>query len=417
MSFAPVDQQLSLILRGTVDVQVEDELRKKLEASRETGKPLRIKAGFDPTAPDLHLGHTVLLTKMRQFQDLGHHAMFLIGDFTALIGDPTGRSATRPPLTPEQIAENAETYKTQVFKVLDPERTEVMFNSAWMNEMGADGLIRLAAKHSVARMLERDDFKKRYASGQSISVHEFLYPLVQAYDSVAMKADVELGGTDQLFNLLVGRQIMRDYGLAPQCILTTPLLEGLDGRLVDGQIVGDKMSKSLNNYVGVNDEPLDMFGKLMSVSDDLMWRYLDLLSTRSSEAIADLRERVSSGEQHPRDAKVDFASEIVARYHGAPIAEESAAEWSRIFSQRKIPTDIPEVTLATEDGSITLLAVLTGVKEPELVSSGGEAKRMLKQGAVSVDGDKLQDPYHRLEAGKTHVVKVGKRRFAKVTLS
>ena len=416
MSFAPVEEQLSLILRGTVDVQVEAELRKKLEHSRATSTPLRVKAGFDPTAPDLHLGHTVLLTKMRQFQELGHHAMFLIGDFTALIGDPTGRSATRPALTREQIAENAETYKAQVFKVLDPDRTEILFNSTWMNELGADGLIRLAAKHSVARMLERDDFKKRYASGQSISVHEFLYPLVQAYDSVAMKADVELGGTDQLFNLLVGRQIMRDYGLPAQCILTTPLLEGLDARLVEGKIVGDKMSKSLHNYVGVDDEPLDMFGKLMSVSDDLMWRYLDLLSTRSSEEIEEMKTSVSRGDLHPRDAKVNFASELVGRYHGESIAEESATEWARIFSQRKVPTDIPEVTLSTEAGTITLLGLLTGVKEPVLVASGGEAKRMLKQGAVSLDGEKLQDPYHELTAGQTHVVKVGKRRFAKVTL-
>lgn len=417
MSFAPVDEQMSLILRGTVDVQVEAELRKKLEHSRTTGVPLRVKAGFDPTAPDLHLGHTVLLTKMKQFQDLGHHALFLIGDFTALIGDPTGRSATRPALTHEQIAENAETYKTQVFKVLDPEKTEVLFNSTWMNDLGAAGLIRLAAKHSVARMLERDDFKKRYSAGQSISVHEFLYPLVQAYDSVVIRADVELGGTDQLFNLLVGRQIMRDYGQAPQCILTTPLLEGLDARAVDGKIVGDKMSKSLNNYVGVDDECLDMFGKLMSVSDDLMWRYLDLLSTRSSAELATLREQVGSGELHPRDAKVGFASEIVGRYHGAAAATQSAEEWSRIFSQRKVPTDIPEVTLTTADESMTLLAVLTGVSEPTLVSSGGEAKRMLKQGAVSVDGEKLQDPYHPLPKGGTYVVKVGKRRFAQVTLA
>jgi tyrosyl-tRNA synthetase len=417
MSFAPVDEQMSLILRGSVDVQVEVELRKKLEHSRATGTPLRVKAGFDPTAPDLHLGHTVLLTKMKQFQDLGHHALFLIGDFTALIGDPTGRSATRPALTPAQISENAETYKTQVFKVLDPDRTEILFNSEWMNDLGAAGLIRLAAKHSVARMLERDDFKKRYASGQSISVHEFLYPLVQAYDSVAMKADVELGGTDQLFNLLVGRQIMRDYGQAPQCILTTPLLEGLDARAVEGKIEGDKMSKSLNNYVGVDDDPLDMFGKLMSISDDLMWRYLDLLSTRSSAELDELRAQVGAGDLHPRDAKINFAAEIVNRYHGEAASSQSADEWSRIFSQGKVPTDIPEVTLTTLGDSLTLLALLTGVSEPALVSSGGEAKRMLKQGAVSVDGEKIQDPYHPLAGGRTYVVKVGKRRFAKVTLA
>jgi tyrosyl-tRNA synthetase len=417
MAFAPVDEQLSLILRGTVDVHVEEELRKKLARSRETGEPLRVKAGFDPTAPDLHLGHTVVLTKMRQFQDLGHHALFLIGDFTGLIGDPTGRSATRPPLTPDEIAANAETYKNQVFKILDPEKTEVLFNNQWMGEMGADGLIRLAAKHSVARMLERDDFKKRYASGQSISIHEFLYPLVQAYDSVAMKADVELGGTDQLFNLLVGRQIMRDYGQEPQCILTTPLLEGLDGHLVDGKIVGDKMSKSMGNYVGVDDEPLDMFGKLMSVSDDLMWRYLDLLSTRTEADLAALRAKVEVGQLHPRDAKANFASEIVGRFHGAPAAESSAAEWARIFSQRQIPTDIPQISIPSEDGGVRLLAALIAEVEPALVASGGEARRMLKQGAVSVDGEKIQDGQHILAAGATYVLKVGKRRFARVTIS
>jgi tyrosyl-tRNA synthetase len=414
MGFASVDQQLELILRGVVDLHVEAELRDKLERSRKSGTPLRVKAGFDPTAPDLHLGHTVLLTKMRHFQDLGHQVIFLIGDFTGLIGDPTGRSATRKALTPEQIAANAETYKTQVFKILDPDRTEVAFNSTWMRDLGAQGMIELAARYNVARMLERDDFKKRFHSGQSISVHEFLYPLVQGYDSVALRADVELGGTDQLFNLLVGRHMMKEYGLEPQCIVTTPLLEGLDGHMEDGVLVGQKMSKSLDNYVGIDEAPLEMFGKLMSTSDDLMWRYYELLSTMAPSDLAALAAAVAGGHSHPRDAKLGFASEIVARYHGAVAAEHSSAEWQRIYSQREVPSDLAELSVVGEEGGASLLAVL---RDTGLVGSGGEARRMLAQGAVSVDGERVVDLEHRLARGGVFILKVGKRRFARVSVS
>ena len=412
VSFAPVEEQLERVLQGVVDVQVQDELKRKLVKSRDTNTPLRIKAGFDPTAPDLHLGHTVLLTKMRHFQDLGHHVIFLIGDFTGLIGDPTGRSATRKALTRDEVLANAETYKEQVFKVLDPERTEVAFNSTWMAELGADGIIGLAARYNVARMLERDDFKKRFRAGQSISVHEFLYPLVQAYDSVALRADVELGGTDQLFNLLVGRHIMREFGQEPQCVLTTPLLEGLDGRLEDGVIVGAKMSKSLGNYVGVDEAPLEMFGKLMSISDDLMWRYMSLLSTEAPAEQRARRAEVEAGRQHPRDVKAAFAAEIVARYHGEGAASESRDEWFRIFSQREVPSDMPEFKLEADgDGGLGIGAVLKGAA---LVTSGGEVRRMVGPGAVSVDGDKVTELSHRLNVGGPYVVKVGKRRYASV---
>ncbi|MCB9730479.1 MAG: tyrosine--tRNA ligase [Deltaproteobacteria bacterium] len=414
MAFASVDDQLELLLRGVVDFHVEAELRQKLERSRQTDTPLRVKAGFDPTAPDLHLGHTVLLTKMRHFQDLGHQVVFLIGDFTGLIGDPTGRSATRKALTPAQIAANAETYKTQVFKILDPERTEVAFNSTWMNTLGAQGMIELAARYNVARMLERDDFKKRFHSGQSISVHEFLYPLVQGYDSVALRADVELGGTDQLFNLLVGRHMMKEYGLEPQCILTTPLLEGLDGRLEDGVLVGQKMSKSLDNYVGIDEPALEIFGKLMSVSDDLMWRYYQLLSTLAPARLAALEKDVRSGDAHPRDAKIGFATEIVARYHGDSAAAGASAEWQRIYSQGELPADMPELSIAADAEGAPLLNVL---REAGLVASGGEARRMLAQGAVSVDGERIEDLEHRLAAGGDYVVKVGKRRYARIRVA
>ena len=412
MAFAPVEEQLQLILRGTVDVHVEEELRKKLEKSRATGEPLVIKLGADPTAPDLHLGHTVVLNKLHQFQELGHRVMFLIGDFTAMIGDPTGRSATRKPITREQVESNAATYKDQLHKILDPERTEVVFNSSWMSEMGADGLIQLASSYNVARMLERDDFKKRHQGGISIGVHEFLYPLVQAYDSVALKADVELGGTDQLFNLLVGRAIMKDYGLEPQCVLTMPLLEGLDGRLENGTIVGNKMSKSLGNYVGVDEPALEIFGKLMSISDDLMWRYMDLLSSRGTEELARLRADVTSGRLHPREAKMTFAGEIVERFQGADEAVSAREEWTRIFSARETPSDLPEVTVTAQDGTAGVLSVLREAFD----MSGGEARRMLKQGAVSVDGDKVAGQEHGLPVGGPYVVKVGKRRFASVTV-
>ncbi len=412
-AFASPDEQLALILRGTVDLHVESELRAKLERSRKTGTPLRIKAGFDPTAPDLHLGHTVLLTKMRQFQELGHQVVFLIGDFTGMIGDPTGRSATRKALTREEVAANAETYKEQVFKVLDRDRTEVAFNSTWMNPMSAAGLIELAAKYNVARMMEREDFRTRYQTGQSISVHEFLYPLVQGYDSVALKADVELGGTDQLFNLLMGRHVMKEYGLEPQCIVTTPLLEGLDAKLEGGAIVGAKMSKSFGNYVGVSEAPLEQFGKLMSITDDLMWRYYDLLSTRSTAALAALKADVAEGRMHPKDAKVELGREIVGRYHGAEAAARASEEWQRIFSARELPSDMPEVTLAGEGGGVVITAVL---KDSGLAASGGEARRLIAQGGVSVDGARVPDTDFRLEVGGPYVLKVGKKRFARVTV-
>lgn len=414
MPFPPVDEQLALILRGVVDVPAEDDLRHKLERSRATGKPLCVKVGFDPTAPDLHLGHTVLLTKMRQFQDLGHRVVFLIGDFTAMIGDPTGRSATRVALTRDEVLKNAETYKAQVFKVLDPERTEIRFNSEWIDALGTAGVIELAAKYNVARMMEREDFKTRFLTGVSISVHEFLYPLMQGYDSVALEADIELGGTDQLFNLLIGRHLMKEYGKEPQSILTTTLLEGLDARLVDGVIVGKKMSKSLGNYVGVDEAPLEMFGKLMSITDDLMWRYFDLLSTRPSVELAALRAEVEGGGMNPRDAKIALARELVARYHGADAGEGARVEWERIFSARQLPSDMPEVTLAAHgEGALHIAAVL---RDAALVESGGEARRMVIQGAVTIDGDKVTALDHGVDVGGPYVIKVGKRRFARVTI-
>jgi len=413
MVFAPVDEQLALILRGAVDVLVEDELREKLKKSFASGTPLRVKAGFDPTAPDLHIGHTVLLTKLRQFQELGHTVIFLIGDFTAMIGDPTGRSATRRALTRDEVVANAETYKAQVFKILDPDETEVRFNSEWLDAMGSVEVIELAAKYTVARMMEREDFKTRYAAGQAISVHEFLYPLMQGYDSVALKADVELGGTDQLFNLLMGRHLQGQYGQAPQSVLTMPLLEGTDGRLVDGVITGKKMSKSLGNYVGIDEAPLEMFGKLMSITDDLMWRYADLLSTRPTAELKAAREEIEGGAVNPRDFKIALAKEIITRYHGALAADGAATEWMRIFSQREVPTDMPEVSLPRDgDG----LAIVNALRDASLVSSGGEARRMLKQGAVSVDGERVTSPEHQIPPGGPYVLKVGKKRFAQVTI-
>ncbi|PIE19371.1 MAG: tyrosine--tRNA ligase [Proteobacteria bacterium] len=413
MSFPTVEEQLCLILRGVVDAPAEQELRAKLEKSRETNTPLRVKAGFDPTAPDLHLGHTVLLTKLRQLQDLGHQIVFLIGDFTAMIGDPTGRSATRKALTRDQVMANAETYKAQVFKVLDAERTEVRFNSSWLDELGTVGVIQLAARYTVARMMEREDFRTRFHRGQSISVHEFLYPLMQGYDSVALEADIELGGSDQLFNLLVGRHLMKEYGLRPQSVLTMPLLEGLDAKLVGGEIVGKKMSKSYGNYVGIDEPPLEMFGKVMSVTDDVMWRYAELLSTAPSQLLAARKAKVAAG-GNPRDAKIALGTEIVARYHGDAAAATAAAEWRRIFSRREVPAEMPQIELPAVDGELPILDALRGAA---LVKSGGEARRMLKQGAVSVDGDKVADLAATLAAGGSYVIKVGKRRFARVTVS
>ena len=398
---ASVEESLALIKRGADELLIESELAEKLKS----GRPLRIKAGFDPTAPDLHLGHTVLINKMRHFQELGHHILFLIGDFTGMIGDPSGKNAARPPLSREQVLENAKTYQDQVFKILDPEKTEICFNSKWIEPLGASGMIRLAAQYTVARMLERDDFAKRYRGGQPIAIHEFIYPLCQGYDSVAMKADVELGGTDQKFNLLVGRELQKHYGQSPQCVLMMPLLEGLDGV--------NKMSKSLGNYVGISEPPREIFGKLMSVTDDLMWRYYDLLSFRSAEEIARLRREVGEG-RNPRDVKVMFAQEIVTRFHGAAAAVDALADFEARFKQGAIPDDIAEVTLASIDGGLSIVQVL---RQAGLTASTSEAMRMIAQGGVKADGEKVGDKDALIPSGVTLVLQVGKRKFAKVTVS
>ena len=391
---------LAVIGRGADEVILEEDLRRKLAR----GKPLRVKAGFDPTAPDLHLGHTVVLNKMRQFQDLGHHVMFLIGDFTGMIGDPSGRNVTRPPLTPEQIAENAETYKAQVYKVLDPERTEILFNSTWCSQLGADGIVRLAGKWTVARMLERDDFSKRFAEQRPISIHELLYPLVQGYDSVAMRSDVELGGTDQKFNLLVGRELQKDYGQEPQVIITMPLLEGIHGP--------EKMSKSLGNYVGIHEPPIEMFGKLMSVSDEMMWRYVELLSFESLATISQWKRSVSEG-VNPRDVKARFAQEIVARFHDRAAAERALGDFDARFRHGGIPDDLPEQVMSAPAEGMSINQVL---KSTGVCPSTSEALRMIEQGGVRVNGDKVSDKALRLFPGSTYVLQVGKRKFAKVTL-
>jgi tyrosyl-tRNA synthetase len=392
---------LEIIKRGCDELLLEAELKQKLEL----GRPLRIKAGFDPTAPDLHLGHTVLLNKMRQLQDLGHHALFLIGDFTGMIGDPTGKNATRPPLSREQVLANAQSYKEQVFKVLDPAKTEVVFNSAWMDKFSAVDLIKLAATHTVAQMLERDDFGKRYRSNQPIAIHEFVYPLVQGYDSVALKADMELGGTDQKFNLLMGRELQKHYGQPAQCILTMPLLEGLDGI--------NKMSKSLGNYVGITEPPQEMFGKLMSVSDELMWRYLELLSSESLATIAKWREETQQG-RNPRDIKVLLAQEMVARFHSRKAAEDALAEFEARFKQGVLPEDMPEITVAASGGQIGIAQLL---KQAGLVPSTSEANRMIEQGGVKLDGEKVSDKALQVKAGAVVVAQVGKRKFGRVTVN
>ena len=396
----PAQEQLAELRRGTAEILLEADLEKKLKM----GRPLRIKAGFDPTAPDLHLGHTVLINKMALFQRLGHEVIFLIGDFTGLIGDPTGRNATRPPLTPDDVKANAVTYEAQIFKILDPKLTRVDFNSRWMGSMNAAGLIQLAAKHTVARMLERDDFAKRYKGGQPIAIHEFLYPLVQGYDSVALEADVELGGTDQKFNLLVGRQLQEAYGQEPQVVMTMPLLEGLDGV--------NKMSKSLGNYIGITEPPDQMFGKLMSISDDLMWRYFELLSFRPNADLARLREEVAGG-RNPRDVKFELGVEIVERFHGGGSGARARDEFIARFQQGALPEDIAEVTLA---GGAEGLAIANLLKAAGLVPSTSEAFRQLKQGAVKVDGERVEDGAMKFAAGTTHVFQVGKRRLARVTV-
>jgi tyrosyl-tRNA synthetase len=387
---------LEIIRRGAEEILLQEELQARLDL----GRPLRVKAGFDPTAPDLHLGHTVLINKLRQFQDLGHEVLFLIGDFTGMIGDPTGKNITRKPLTRTEVLANAATYEHQIFKILDPERTTVVFNSQWMGEMGAADLIHLAAKHTVARMLERDDFSKRYASGQPIAIHEFIYPLVQGYDSVALRADVELGGTDQKFNLLVGRELQKHYGQSPQVILTMPLLEGLDGI--------QKMSKSLNNYVGVDEPPDEMFGKLMSISDDLMWRYFALLSTRSSRHIADLRR-----DAHPRDAKMSLAAEIVDRYHGPAAAADARESFVARFTRGQLPDTMPEARIVSGGRALPIANVL---KEAGLTASTSEALRLIQQGAVRIDGARISDKALSLSPGATAVIQVGKRRIARVVI-
>ena len=410
---ATPDEQFAEVTRATVDLQVADELRSKLRRSYEREQPLIVKAGFDPNRPDLHLGHTLLLTRMRRFQDFGHEVVFLIGDFTAMIGDPSGKNVTRPALSREEVLANADTYKTQVFKVLDPERTKIRFNSEWLDALGTEGTVRLAAHWPLARMLERDDFKTRFREGRSISMHELLYPLFQGYDSVALKADVELGSTDQLFNLLVGRTLMREYGLEAQVILTGPILEGLDARMEEGRIVGEKMSKSLDNYVSVAEPASEMFGKLMSITDDLMWRYAELLSTRPLEAIHADRERVTGGELHPKDVKVAFAREMVSRFHGPKAAEEAAADFERRFSRREVdPEKFPEHVLATGGARAPLVRALL---DAQLVASTSDARRLITQGAVKVDGERVTDPKAELTPG-THLVQVGKLRAARITV-
>lgn len=392
--------ELQQILRGVDEVLVEHELIKKLAE----GRPLRIKAGFDPTAPDLHLGHTVLINKLKTFQDLGHKVLFLIGDFTGMIGDPTGKNVTRKPLTRDDVIANALTYQQQVFKILDPDKTEVMFNSTWMNAMTPADLIQLAAKHTVARMLERDDFSKRFKSGQAIAIHEFLYPLIQGYDSVAMQADIELGGTDQKFNLLVGRQLQEVYGQKPQVVITMPILEGLDGV--------QKMSKSLNNYIGIADSAEEMFGKIMSISDQLMWRYFELLSFRPLAEVKQWEQNCQAGE-NPRQYKVQLAQEIITRFHNEAAAIYALESFEARFQRGAMPEDIEEICVAINGDTHSVTAIL---KEAGLTASTSEAMRMINQGAVKIDGEKVTDPKIMLRVGSQHVYQVGKRKFARVSL-
>ena len=403
MAFPSVNEQMDLLRQGAVDLVSEEELAAKLERAGKTGDPLIVKVGFDPSAPDIHLGHTVVMRKMKQFQDFGHEVVFVVGDFTGMIGDPSGKSKTRPQLTPEQIQENARTYEEQAFRILDPAHSRTAFNSTWLNELGSAGLIRLAAKYTVARMMERDDFKKRYEGQQPIALHEFLYPLAQAYDSVALKADVEMGGTDQLFNLLVGRDIMREYGLEPQVVLTMPLLVGTDGV--------DKMSKSLDNYIGIDDEPADMYGKVMSLSDDTMWTYWQLCTERTDDEVEVLRAQVGSGELHPKAAKQALARTIVADYNDEAAAAAAEAEFEKVFAGGQLPTDMPEVAVDS-DGDAWIVVVMN---ECGFAASNGEARRLIKQGAVSLDGERIGNDQATVPAdGTARVLKVGKRRFARV---
>jgi len=393
--------QLEVIKRGCHELLIEEELVQRLV----TGSPLRIKAGFDPTAPDLHLGHTVLLNKMRQLQDLGHHALFLIGDFTGMIGDPSGKNITRPPLTRDQVMDNAKSYSDQVFKILRPDQTEVVFNSTWMDKVDAAGLIKLAATHTVARMLERDDFGKRYQANQPIAIHEFLYPLIQGYDSVALKSDIELGGTDQKFNLLMGRELQRHYGQSPQCVLTMPLLEGLDGV--------NKMSKSSGNYIGIAETPSEIFGKLMSISDDLMWRYIDLLSLEPLEVTRQWKRGVEEG-RNPRDIKVIFAKEVVSRFHSKAGAEAALEDFEARFSRGSIPEEMPEKILHADEGGLPIAQAL---KQAGMTASTTEALRMIDQGGVKLNGARISDKSIKLACGETTVVQVGKRKFVRISIT
>lgn len=398
-----INESLAIIKRGSDELLIETELIEKLRLSIKSGQPLRIKAGFDPTAPDLHLGHTVLINKLRHFQDLGHQVLFLIGDFTGMIGDPTGKSATRPPLTKEQVAENAKSYAEQVFKILDKDKTEIVFNSSWLTDLGAAGMLKLAASLTVARMLERDDFSKRFKSNQPIAIHEFMYPLLQGYDSVALKANVELGGTDQKFNLLMGRELQKQAGQAQQCVLTMPLLEGLDGV--------NKMSKSLNNYIGINEPPEIIFAKIMSVSDDLMWRYIELLSFESLETITQWKADIAGG-ANPRDTKVRFAQEIVARFHSQADAEKALNDF-QTRAKGGVPDDVPEISINIQGESIGIAQML---KMAGLVESTSEAIRAIQQGGVKIDSQKVEDKNLQLNKGATVVAQVGKRKFAQITL-
>ncbi|SCX37658.1 tyrosine--tRNA ligase [Nitrosospira sp. Nsp1] len=396
-----ISEQLEIIKRGSSEILPEDELEQKLALNR----PLRVKAGFDPTAPDLHLGHTVLLNKIRHLQDLGHRALFLIGDFTGMIGDPSGKNMTRPVLSREQVAENAKSYQNQVFRILRPEQTEVVFNSSWMDTLNAADLIKLAATHTVARMLERDDFGKRYRSNKAIAIHEFLYPLIQGYDSVALEADIELGGTDQKFNLLMGRELQKHFGQLPQCIITMPLLEGLDGI--------NKMSKSAGNYIGITENPTDMFGKLMSISDELMWRYIELLSFEPVSAIRQWQQEVRSG-RNPRNIKVMFAQELVARFHSKQDAESALADFEARFTRGALPDDMPQKLLYTDAEGLPITQLL---KQAGLTASTTEALRLIEQGGVRLNGEKVSDKTIKLSRGESAIVQVGKRKFARVTIS
>jgi tyrosyl-tRNA synthetase len=389
-----------IIQRGTVEILLADELKTRLKS----GKPLRIKAGFDPTAPDLHLGHTVLINKLKQFQDLGHHVMFLIGDFTGMIGDPTGKNVTRLPLTQEQVQANAKTYQQQIFKILDPEKTEIVFNSTWMEKKSAADLIRIASQHTVARMLERDDFNKRYSAGEPIAIHEFLYPLLQGWDSVEIRSDVELGGTDQKFNLLMGRELQKQAGQPPQIVITMPLIEGLDGV--------QKMSKSLGNYIGINEAPNDMYGKIMSISDDLMWRYIELLSFASNQQIQTWREQVAKG-SNPRDIKVLFALEIVERFHDKKSAQQAQDDFVTRFQKNLMPDEMPEIILTADSNGLPITQLL---KSAGLTPSTSDAIRMIQQSAVKIDGEKIEDTHLVIPVGSIQVYQVGKRKFARVTL-